>query len=64
MGNCVEERGTAGLVTEIMDHWSNAHRDRHTQHSLSVALSRKTAQELIKILDEINNGNHLPDNFS
>ena len=63
MGNCAEERGVPGFISEIMRHPSNSDRDLHTKHSLDGALRRRNISELRDILDDIECGNSLPDSF-
>lgn len=63
MGNCVEETGASSLIDAILTHPSNKVRDQYTAHATFLVLEKKNVSELKKILDDLNAGDKLPDNF-
>ncbi|MDP2630424.1 MAG: hypothetical protein Q8P56_03380 [Candidatus Uhrbacteria bacterium] len=63
MGNCAEEQGKEGLVSEIMRHEAVRGKDGHNKNAIQRALRGKSTDYLRVILKSLNDGHPLPDNI-
>ena len=63
MGNCAEEQGREGLVSEIMRHPEVQSKDGHNKNAIQRTLRNKNNNDLRFILKSLNEGCPLSDNI-